>query len=506
MSSPGRVVSILSLSVLLVACGDDGGAAPGSTGSSTTGSTAAGSTTAGVDGSTDESGMATTETVDEGTADTGYDPPTPMCGNGYIEPGEECDDGNTRDDDGCSSACFVPCGLQWSTLALGPTLDSEILGQWAASDVADRILVAGRLREITVKMDGTELEGDDTVLVHSYDADGGFGWEQVLGTPEGDALPAGVAVDEAGDVYVAATVDAADGGTAIRAVKLAAANGAQVWTHDFDSAFVGQDDRAFDIAVGPDGQPVISGQARVGEGDDDIWIRKLDATRGTEVWTETYSGVGTPSFSTDDGGPIAIGADGTIYVLGTLYEDFETQRAVLLRYEADGGPPTWTFVPTIEGANQTFEAVGVTVDADGSPMMIVSREGGLIVSAWLYRLDTDGQEVWLRTHEDFADPTLGSDWLLEGLALDGDELVVLGRYVNDQQMPGSSWWEAWVSRLSAADATPRCQVRHGIVSEELFPPSLQTFGLAVSSEGSAVATGRQLTSDESALWLGSFRR
>ena len=31
-----------------------------------------------------------------------------MCGNGYMEPGEECDDGNTIDDDGCSD-CTVAC-------------------------------------------------------------------------------------------------------------------------------------------------------------------------------------------------------------------------------------------------------------------------------------------------------------------------------------------------------------------------------------------------------------
>lgn len=30
-----------------------------------------------------------------------------MCGNGVVEPGEQCDDGNTRDGDGCSSKCAV---------------------------------------------------------------------------------------------------------------------------------------------------------------------------------------------------------------------------------------------------------------------------------------------------------------------------------------------------------------------------------------------------------------
>ncbi|MCX4242790.1 DUF4215 domain-containing protein [Paraliomyxa miuraensis] len=34
----------------------------------------------------------------------------PMCGNGIVEPGEQCDDGNAIDGDGCSSACLVEAG------------------------------------------------------------------------------------------------------------------------------------------------------------------------------------------------------------------------------------------------------------------------------------------------------------------------------------------------------------------------------------------------------------
>jgi cysteine-rich repeat protein len=30
---------------------------------------------------------------------------TPGCGNGVLEAGEECDDGNLTDGDGCSSTC-----------------------------------------------------------------------------------------------------------------------------------------------------------------------------------------------------------------------------------------------------------------------------------------------------------------------------------------------------------------------------------------------------------------
>jgi len=34
-------------------------------------------------------------------------PPNPVCGNGIVEPGEECDDGNTADGDACPSNCLL---------------------------------------------------------------------------------------------------------------------------------------------------------------------------------------------------------------------------------------------------------------------------------------------------------------------------------------------------------------------------------------------------------------
>jgi cysteine-rich repeat protein len=34
-------------------------------------------------------------------------PPPPVCGNGVVETGEQCDDGNTTSGDGCSSTCTI---------------------------------------------------------------------------------------------------------------------------------------------------------------------------------------------------------------------------------------------------------------------------------------------------------------------------------------------------------------------------------------------------------------
>ena len=47
------------------------------------------------------------ETCSSCSADCGICPPTPVCGNCIIETGEECDDGNSANGDGCSSSCVI---------------------------------------------------------------------------------------------------------------------------------------------------------------------------------------------------------------------------------------------------------------------------------------------------------------------------------------------------------------------------------------------------------------
>ena len=72
------------------------GDSSGSTGSTSPGDTSTPSSS-GSTGSTDE-------TSGSGTSSTGG---APFCGNLEVEAGEECDDGNLADGDGCSAACVV---------------------------------------------------------------------------------------------------------------------------------------------------------------------------------------------------------------------------------------------------------------------------------------------------------------------------------------------------------------------------------------------------------------
>ena len=115
-----RTILSLSLlsSALLSACVGDRGTptdvgfgsnpavVPGSTGPEV-GSTGEGEPTGGADGETDASGGGSTT----GDATSGAPPKPIVCGDGVLDDGEQCDDGNDVADDGCTPLCTLPaCG------------------------------------------------------------------------------------------------------------------------------------------------------------------------------------------------------------------------------------------------------------------------------------------------------------------------------------------------------------------------------------------------------------
>ena len=116
----------------LAACGDDGGSSSTRADEESTGSDTAsdrgttgdgdgdGDTTGDGDGDGDTTGDTTGDGDDDGDGDTtgdgdgdgdGDTTGGELCGNGVIDPGETCDDGNGQSDDGCASSCVIECGF-----------------------------------------------------------------------------------------------------------------------------------------------------------------------------------------------------------------------------------------------------------------------------------------------------------------------------------------------------------------------------------------------------------
>lgn len=140
---PARVLEVAALVVCTTGCGGDdssGGDESASTSpTNTLSTTAAGSTNTSTSSSTSTStsGATTTGTTTSATGNGGTATSTtsagggageggaggganPDCGDGTVDTGEICDDGNSEDADGCSASCEVVCSDYDPDAVLGP--------------------------------------------------------------------------------------------------------------------------------------------------------------------------------------------------------------------------------------------------------------------------------------------------------------------------------------------------------------------------------------------------
>lgn len=481
--------------MLVLACGDDDGPAAVAEGSSTGGST--GSTT-GSDASTDGSSSAAVD-----TSDSAFDPPEPVCGNGYVEAEEQCDDGNENSGDACNDRCLVPCGLAWSTTVLPPT-NASLIDATHVVTGEDLFVVLGQEREITTDQKGNVTELDQVLRVLVFEGKGEGEaeprWDRRIESPGFDLTPAGLAIStSAGALYVAATREVEEG-TDITVHALDLESGEPGWVHDHGSEIADSDDLATGIAVGLDGSVLVAGRVRVGAGDDDAWLRRLDPATGEAIWTETFTGTGSGGFSVDDAGPVAVDADGSVYALFQQYVDYQTTLPVLLHYGADGGPPLWSHVFDELSGVREYVAVDLTVDAAG-PISTYRREVGGAIEFHVAKLDREGNDLWRRSSANFV----GTDrnWSIVGVRPAGDALVLGGTRAN-RDLEGSTVQELWLARLDA-EGSELCRTLYLAPGDGLIPPSVIAGAIAATSGGEPLVVGQQIEEGAQSLWIGRFR-
>jgi len=495
------------LLVLAVGCGDDvsssadeGGSSGAETMMSTGGTDDATSTTAGPGTTASDS----TGDAEDSSSESGFEPPVPECGNGFVESDEECDDANDDDEDGCTSQCQRQCGIEWVAAALPPTDTSDLLPRGVVADAGGGATVAGYLREITTDQRGNETILDEEGIVLRTDGDGEVLWEVRLAEAGTDVDVAGVATDDDGNVYVVASVDIPGEDSDIRLYKLAS-DGSEIWSVDHDSAVDSAEDFAFGVAIGADGHPVVSGQVRVGEGDDDVWVASFDADTGGNLWMAQWTGSFSGSFSTDDGGPLAIGADGTVYVLAREYIDFETSVVTLLGFDPATGDATELFTPEVGVGGEDHRPTGVAVDEGGAVVLSYTRVLPASEEYNVLRVE-GGTATAIADATTFADASPlrdASEFTVESAApLAGGGLVLTGQLLREGK--GASWAETWVARLDAQDALDCMFVRES-PQLSLVPGSLRGSAISANGDGRAFVAAQEFEDGVQSLWLGAFR-
>ena len=366
---------------------------------------------------TTQSSTTVDPTLEPTTADPTLEPTTttdePACGNGVLEQGEACDDGNLVAGDCCSADCLV-----------GPSEPGQEC--W------------------TVTFEGTKNAADRGV---------------------------GVALDDASDVYVLATVvdDIPQSDILVRRYDPGAVS---QWTQQFDGMVNGAD-IALAMAGDPAGFMIAVGRLTTMQGEpSQLWLTKCTPT-GQTLWSVLDPGL------VAGGGVAMADPSGEFIVVGSI--DQGDNNALVRRYDSVGSE-LWTEVHVGQDGG-TDSASGVAVDAAGN-IMVVGREftAAQGFDIWLQQYSPDGAAGWGATVDG---PTGGNDWAND-VAFDPDgNFVVVGRVAVD-----GNFSDAWLRKYTAAGAELWTMTYAGEAGE-----SDEAVAVAISKAGELAVAGQTSTAE-----------
>jgi hypothetical protein len=218
-------------------------------------------------------------------------------------------------------------------------------------------------------------------------------WIRQFGTLQWDHAT-DVAVDQTGNVYVVgSTYGVLPGQTKVGArdafVRKYNSSGNELWTRQFGATWDGGC-LALAVAVDTAGNVYVAGTVigalpeQTSAGNWDAFLRKYDAA-GNAVWTRQF---GTDS--SDSVNDVAVDGVGNVYVIGQ-----SGQEAYIRKYDSAGNE-LWTRQFTT--AAGWAEAYGVAVDQAGN-VYVIGRPSGsepLNFGGFIRKYDSAGNELWTR--------------------------------------------------------------------------------------------------------------
>ncbi|MCY0986534.1 DUF4215 domain-containing protein [Nannocystis sp. ILAH1] len=385
------------------------------------------------------------------------------CGDGEMDPGEDCDDGNVLDHDSCTSLCkqatcgdgFVRAGVEECDDANDDDQDacrndcvSAKCGDgvvWTGMeecDDADMIKNDGcepdctvtpgyKLWETKHDLYGGRLEAaaadpnGNLALVSSNFASnvGGLAWahyvdgSRTLVDPL-SFIPKGVAVASNGDVLIAGYRWSGGNFQGTAYIERRTVAGDEVWTRQYAAPYSAH---AYGIAEDSTGAIVVVGdsEANAAPSKRDVWIRKYTAA-GDEVWTQLHDG--PIAGSMDSANAVAIDPFDDIFVAGQ-----ERGGNLWLGKFTPDGDLLWSAnpYPDYDGGGGT--AYAVTLRPSGE--ILVSGKfyvGDEAPAMWLGEFDAEGALQWSDTYA-----AAGTSY---ALALDAAGNILQAGYNPDKQV------------------------------------------------------------------------
>jgi cysteine-rich repeat protein len=353
------------------------------------------------------------EACDDGVNDGGYggclpdcSGAGPGCGDGEVNGPEACDDGNPVDGDGCNVDC-VQSGSEVWTVGYGGEDAGNAIARGVAVDAFGNVIVVGE--EFVVGQNAN-------VWARKYTPEGDELWTRAWDGPSsGDDRAYAVAVDPDGDYVITGEQYEAGEGADIFVAKLAP-DGETVWqfAHSGDS---GLGDRGFGVAVDPVGNIAVTGEEYKLIGLHNVWTRLMDAD-GAEIWTQVHDA----NAGNDAGRAVAFTAAGDVVVAGDIYVPIGLADLWLRKYAAADGAELWTRTSDNMAGNDRWHALAI--DAEGNLGLVgevyeVNGLSAIVVAQY----SASGNPLWTN----FQDSDGGDNDVGHGAAFAATgELVAVG--------------------------------------------------------------------------------
>ena len=314
---------------------------------------------------------------------------------------------------------------------------------------------SGGLTSVPGRLPGMLSPGAEDAFVMKHDAQGRLQWWRQFGTSGPDGIE-DAAWRSDGTLVVAGWTRGPIGGQEAKEldgfVRAYDAGGDELWTTQFGSS---SDDSLRGMALGSDGSIYVVGA--VGEYlETDAFIYKLGSD-GSLLWSDEF---GTPQY---DVAVSVVERDSSVYVVGHTEGSFggaeppEHQQMFVQKRSADGDV-LWTRVLTLSTVHSTYAAAAA-----------VTREGDIVVAGYTFgpqpgetersdqnalvaKLRHDGDTEWVVSIGDERNEEA------EAIAILPDGSILVGGNVRDRGSNNGGLEDpAFLARLSPGGEVQRCR-------------------------------------------------
>jgi uncharacterized delta-60 repeat protein len=399
----------------------------------------------------------------------------PNCGDGIVDPGEQCDDANYDEQDACLNSCSAAsCGDDHVWNGVEECDDGNASNADGCLATCVRATCGdGHVRDGVEACDDGNAADTDACLPTCVDASCGDGitWAgeeecDDANADDTDGCVAGCNAARCGDGFERSGVEECDDGDAVDGDGCTNDCARGLWTR-IHAGDADEGDYGTGIAADADGNVVVTGYVVNDLFDEQgIWVRKYDPD-GEAVWTDLYDlGFLGREMSRD----VETDAAGNVLVAGDVDSEIWVRK-----YEPDGDV-LWTVTEDDLGAYRS-RAYGVAADAAGNVFVAgwIEMSAGDDEDTWLRKYAPDGSVIWTRTFDagcaSFGDHAYG-------VATDGDGNVVIA---GDYTAPGGVG--------CATGVLVRKYDADGAVLWTLQDDASEARGVATDADGNVVVVG-----------------